>query len=154
MRIRSTGCLAGALGLLVLLASCQTRSPRGVAEQYLKAFHHHDYEKAKDYSTEDTKKLLDMFISFAALTPDTLKQSFNFEVLDERLEGDTAYVNYRMEGSRKTQSLTLIRKDGSWKVAATKDTLNEIEGGEAMDSGATLTDTSQSESAVDSLSGR
>src|SRR5262245_24929184 len=108
----------GGLALAVLLSACQAKSPKGVAEQYLKAFHHHDYEKAKEYSTPDTRKLLDMFISFAALTPDSLKQNINFAVLDEKVAGDTAYVRYRVEGSDKVQSLTLVKADGEWKVGA------------------------------------
>ena len=126
----------------ILLSGCQGKSPRGVAENYLEAFHDQDYEKAKKYATDDTKRLLDMFISLAAITPDSLKTKLHFEVLGERIKGDTAYVEYRLEGSRKTQSLTLLKADGNWKVAATKDSLNEIEGGEAIDSGAIQSDTS------------
>ena len=132
-------CLAAACACLV---ACQARSPKEVAEKYLKAFHAMDYEKAKNYATDDTRKLLDMFINLAAITPDSMKHSLKFEVLDERIAGDTAYVNYRSEGSLKLQTLTLRKADGEWKVAATKDSLNELEGGEAIDSGATQSDTS------------
>ena len=135
----------GWFSLLVALAlaGCQAHTPKQVSERYLDAFHDRDYEKAKKYGTAETGKLLDMFIGFAALMPDSAKHSPRFKVLDEKQEGDTAYVHYTMEGSRKVQTLTLIKVDGEWKVAASKDSLNEIEGGEGMDSGATQTDTTQ-----------
>ena len=128
--------------LFNFLLSCSGDSPKSVAEDYLKAFNRQNYEKAKDYATDDTKKLLDMFISLAALTPDSMKRNLNFSVVDEKIVGDTAYVNYKTEGSTKVQTLTLRKIAGKWKVAATKDTINELEGGELMDTGATNTDTS------------
>ena len=128
-----------------VLASCTGNSPKSVAGNYLKAFNKQDYEKAKDYATDDTKKLLDMFSSLAALTPDSLKRNLDFKVLNEHIHGDTATVEYQLEGSSKVQSLTLRKMDGKWKVAASKDTINELEGGELMDTGATNTDTSGTE---------
>jgi hypothetical protein len=129
--------------VLLLFAGCKSNSPKGVAESYLKAFHNQDYEKAKEYATDDTRKLLDMFISLAALTPDSMKHKMKFEVTGEKVTGDSAYVTYRTEGSTKEQSLTLKKIDGDWKVAATKDTINELEGSEMIDTGATNTDSSE-----------
>jgi hypothetical protein len=128
--------------IFFVLVACTGNSPKGVAEEYLKAFNKQDYEKAKKYATEDTQKLLDMFTNLAALTPDSLKRDLDFKVTGERIQGDTAYVEYKSEGSDKLQSLTLRKVDGKWKVAATKDTVNEMEGNEFMDSGAINTDTS------------
>jgi len=140
--------------LFFVLVACTGHSPKGVAEEYLKAFNKQDYEKAKKYATEDTQKLLDMFTSLAALTPDSLKRDLDFTVVGERIQGDTAYVDYKSEGSSKLQSLTLLKVDGKWKVAASKDTVNELGGGEFMDSGAMNTDTSANGElpAADSLS--
>src|SRR6187455_1266601 len=90
-----------------VLAGCTGNSPKSVAESYLKAFNKQDYEKAKDYATDDTKKLLDMFTSLAALTPDSLKRNLDFVVIGEHIRGDTATVEYKSEGSTKVQSLTL-----------------------------------------------
>jgi len=131
--------------LLSFLSACTGGSPKGVAENYLKAFNKQDYEKAKEYATEDTKKLLDMFASLATLTPDSLKRDLDFTVLNEHIQGDTATVDYKLEGSTKVQSLALRKVDGKWKVAASKDTINELEGGELFDTGAINTDTSGTE---------
>jgi Domain of unknown function (DUF4878) len=128
--------------LFFVLVACTGSSPKSVAEAYLKAFNKQDYEKAKKYATDDTKKLLDMFTSLAALTPDSLKRDIDFTVREERIKGDTAYVDYLLKGSSKVQSLTLRKVDGNWKVAATKDTVNELEGGELIDTGAINSDTS------------
>ena len=136
------------LSCSLLLAACTWNSPRKVAQAYLDAVNEQDYEAAKKYATDDTRKLLNMFSSLAAITPDSLKRGFDFEITSERLSGDTAYVGYRMAGSGREQELKLLRIDGRWKVAASKDDMNEIEGGEGMDSGATNLDTSGTEETV------
>jgi hypothetical protein len=129
------------LSCVFLLAACSWNSPRHVAKAYLDAVNEQDYEEAKKYATDDTRKLLNMFSSLAAITPDSLKRGFDFEISDERVTGDTAWVGYTMANSNRRQELKLIRIEGRWKVAATKDVMNEIEGGEGMDSGATNLDT-------------
>jgi len=129
------------LSCFVLLSGCNWNSPSKVAKAYLEAVNDQDYETARKYATEDTRKLLNMFSSLASITPDSVKRGFDFEITGERVTGDTAYVSYRMEESGRQQELKLVRLDGRWKVAASKDVMNEIEGGEGMDSGATNLDT-------------
>ena len=140
--------LALYLGCALLMASCTGNSPRKVARAYLDAVNEQDYEAAKKYATDDTRKLLNMFSSLAAITPDSLKRGFDFDITSERISGDTAFVGYRMAGSGREQELKLLRIEGRWKVAASKDVMNEIEGGEGMDSGATNLDTSGTEETV------
>ncbi len=118
--------------------------PKSVAENFLKAFNKMDYETAKKYGSEDTGKLLDMMSGFSNHMPDSVKQEKSFEMKDEKINGDKATVFYTASGEEGEQSLNLVKVDGKWKVAMSKDSMNDEEGS-SMDSGATSTDTSSSE---------
>ena len=118
-------------------------TPKSVAENFLKALNRMDYETAKKYGTQDTGKLLDMMSGFAKMMPDSLKKEKNFEIKDEKIEGDKATVTYTESGEEGDLSLNLVKLDGKWKVAMSKDSMNGEEDG-SMDSGATTTDTSTS----------
>lgn len=102
-----------------------------------------DYETAKKYGTEDTGKLLDMMSGFSKLMPDSAKQERSFEMKDEKINGDKATVMYTASGEEGEQTLNLVKIDGKWKVAMSKDSMNDEEGA-SMDTGATTTDTSSS----------
>ena len=75
----------------LFLVACTANSPKSVAEKFLQSISRHDYEGAKKYCSDDSKRLMDMFISLEKLRPDTAKKNFSFDVLDERVEGDTAF---------------------------------------------------------------
>jgi len=130
--------------VVILLASCSGGSPKKVAKHYLDEIGSEDYEGAKDYCTEDTKKLMDMYISLSKLQPDTISKSLNFKITNEKIEGDTAYVYYKVSGSDIEQMLVLKNIDGEWKVAASKDSMGQVD--EYMDFGGTNTDTSSANS--------
>ena len=116
-------------------------SPKSVAENFLKALNKMDYETAKKYGSEDTGKLLDMMSGFAKMMPDSARQERNFEIKDEKIDGDKATVTYLESGEDGEQSLSLVKVEGKWKVAMSKDSMSGEENG-SMDSGATTTDTS------------
>ena len=61
-------------------------------------------------------------------------------IKDEKIEGDKATVTYTQSGEEGEQVLNLIRVEGKWKVAMSKDSMNGEEG-TSVDSGATSTDT-------------
>ncbi len=116
-------------------------TPKSVAEKFLKSLNKMDYETAKKYGSEDTGKLLDMMSGFANLMPDSAKQERSFEMKEEKITGDKATVTYLASGEEGEQSLNLVKVDGKWKVAMSKDSMNDTEGS-SMDAGATSTDTS------------
>ena len=139
--------------LLAFFIACGGNdTPKSVAENFLKAMNKMDYETAKKYGTADTGKLLEMISGFAKMMPDSAKQEKNFEIKDEKVEGDKATVTYAESGEEGIQTLNLVKVDGKWKVAMSKDSMNGEEGG-SVDSGATTTDTSSSvpEAAPDSV---
>ena len=130
--------------ICLILASCGGGdSPKAVAENFLKALNKMDYETAKKYGSEDTGKLLDMMSGFAKMMPDSAKKERSFEMKDEKIEGDKATVTYTESGEEGLQSLNLVKVDGKWKVAMSKDSMNN-EPDSTIDSGATSTDTTSS----------
>jgi hypothetical protein len=130
--------------LVVYLAACGGGdSPKSVAENFLKALNKMDYETAKKYGSEDTGKLLDMMSGFAKMMPDSARRERSFEIKDEKIEGDKATVTYSEQGEEGDQTLNLVKVEGKWKVAMSKDSMNSEEDS-SMDSGATSTDTTSS----------
>lgn len=130
--------------LVLVIVSCGGGdTPKSVAENFLKSLNKMDYETAKKYGSEDTGKLLDMMSGFSKLMPDSARQERSFEMKEEKINGDKATVTYTASGEEGEQSLNLIKIDGKWKVAMSKDSMNDGESS-SMDSGATTTDTSTS----------
>jgi hypothetical protein len=128
--------------LFAFLVACSGNSPKSVAENFLKAMNKMDFDAAKKYGTEDTGKMLDMLSGFAKMMPDSAKKDVKTEITSEKVEGDKATYTYREEGKEGEQTIHLLKLDGKWKVAMSKDDMNS--GGSEnnnMDSGATTTDT-------------
>jgi len=75
------------------------------------------------------------------MIPDSARQEKSFEIKDEKIDGDKATVTYTQAGEEGEQSLDLVKIEGKWKVAMSKDSMNG-DGSGTMDSGATSTDTS------------
>ena len=130
-----------AAAFVLFIASCgSSDSPKAVAGNFLKAMNKMDYETAKKYGSEDTGKLLDMMSGFSKMMSDSARQERSFEIKDEKIEGDKATVTYTQSGEEGEQVLNLIRVEGKWKVAMSKDSMNGEEG-TSVESGATSTDT-------------
>jgi len=113
----------------LFFSGCNSNGPKPVAENFLKAMNQMDFDKAKTYGTEDTGKLLDMMSGFAKMIPDSSKKKQSkFEITGEKIDGDKATVTYREEGKEGEQTVPLIKVDGKWKVAMSKDSMNAAEG--------------------------
>jgi len=126
--------------VILILTACSGNSPKHVAEKFLEAYSRLDFEGAKKYGTDETAKLLDMMNSLTKLMNNADKKMVKTEVISEKIDGDKATVIYKEEGKEGDQVLNLVKVNGSWKVALSKDTMND--GGPVnMDSGATTTDT-------------
>ena len=117
------------LAVAITFTSCNTNSPKDVAQKWLTSFYHMDYETAKKYSTEDTKKLLATFQQFSVLSSDSVKEQMKklkVEVKDVKEKGDTAIVMYVISDNPKEQKLKLLKQQGKWLVAKTKqDDMND-----------------------------
>jgi hypothetical protein len=134
--------------VFIVFACGRGGTPKAVAENFLKAWMKGDFDEAKKYGTDDSKKLLDMMNNFKTIVEDSaMEKNTSFEILREKIEGDNATVYYKEEGSQAESHLPLIKLNGEWKVNVTKESINGTEGDGTIDIGATNTDTT----AVDSI---
>lgn len=103
--------------IAVFAVSCSSNSPKAAAEKFLNSFFHMEYKEAKEVSTEETKKVLDMIEQFSTMMPDSSKQSakkIKIEIKDVKEEGDKATVTYTTSESTQEQKLTMVKQNGKW----------------------------------------
>jgi hypothetical protein len=135
--------------IFFFIFACSDNNPKPVAKNFLTALNHLDFKKAKEYSTEETGKLLDMMSGFARMIPDSSKErEKKFEITGEIIDGDKATVSYKEEGREDEQSIPLVKVNGQWKVAMSKDNMNEAE----SSSRAEETDSTETSTPADTIS--
>lgn len=117
--------LISALYLFVL--SCRKGdSPHEVADTFLGYYGSNEFNKAKDYGTEETVRVLDMMAGLNKMLPDSAVVETKFEIVSEKTEGNVATVMYKASGSNESpKPLTLVKEEGKWKVSMNKESLNE-----------------------------
>ncbi|MFN8164864.1 MAG: DUF4878 domain-containing protein [Bacteroidia bacterium] len=115
-------------------------APKSITEKFLSAVSSGDYEQARKYGTEDTDRLLDTMEGFKKMGADPGATDIKFEVVDEKITGESAVVTVKIEGHTKEQTFNLIREQGKWKVAMTKASINASDEN-IFNLGATSTDT-------------
>jgi hypothetical protein len=114
------------------LSSCKKdQGPIPVAEQFLMAIQEHDYDKAAEYGTKETIKLLKQFKKIEELNGTDAKEKLNkITILSEDIQGKKAMVYFKEEGNDNEQKITLekVEVDGKnvWKVAMKKEEINVI----------------------------
>jgi hypothetical protein len=112
-----------------LTGACKSsNSPGKAAEKFLNAFNERKYDEARKYATPETIKLVDLMENLSKMSEaeDSVHHP-KIEVVDERIEGDTAFVTFRESGSEETEELKLIKTDGKWLVHLTKTDLSAKE---------------------------
>ena len=131
--------LLAAVAILSLTAitSCKNGgNPKDVANTWLVAFYHMDYEAAKKVSTDETKTLLAQLAQFSGMVPDSTKQQYKkitVNIKDVKENGDKADVTYTIsdptskEASDKDQMLHLVKQNNKWLVQFSK---NDTMGGD------------------------
>lgn len=129
--------------VFLLFTSCKrSEKPKDVADHFLSAWSKGDFEEAKNYGTEDSKKLLDMMNNFKLMVEDsTFEKETKYKITREKIEGDNATVYYKEEGNSGESHLSLVKIYGEWKVNVSKESINGTEGDGTIDLGATNTDT-------------
>ncbi len=108
---------------VLMLASCNSNSPKNVAEKWLTDFYHMDYKAAKETSTEKTKSVLDMLEQLGAMVPDSQKQNakkVQVTVKDVKEEGDKATATYTVSDDTQEKTINLVKENGKWLVNYTK----------------------------------
>lgn len=130
---------------LAAFVSCSKTAPKDVAREWLTAFYHLDYDAAKQYSTEDTKNMLNVLEGFTNALPDSTKQraksaTINIKSLKEDANTATVTFTTSEEPNKEQPPLKMVKQDNKWLVQFTKA---DFTGGDNADmqatGGATIT---------------
>lgn len=115
---------------LLMLAGCNSNTPKNVASKWLTSFYHMDYKEAKKYSTVETQRVLEMLESFATAVADSQKKNaekIKIEIKDVKEDGDRATVNYMVSDDDQEKSIHLVKTDSKWLVNYSKQDKMEEE---------------------------
>ncbi len=128
-----------AAAVVAVLVSCSGGSgPEGAAKGYLDALMAEDFEKAKEFSTEDTKGMLDFMKSISGMAGEKKegeKKAYTDLKCTVEAGDSTAACTYKVEG--KEESLKLKKGADKWLVHMPKESPAGMDGG--MDMGADST---------------
>jgi hypothetical protein len=81
-----------------------------------------EYDKARELSTPETDKLINLQESISNLSQDS--SSFlgdPLEIIEERIDGDTAFVKFIDQDDDMPSTVKLVKTDGKWLVHITKE---------------------------------
>ena len=99
----------------ILLSSCGTGDkPRVVAQKFLEAGASEKWAEAKKYCTPETGVQLDELSKSPGYSKDKKKRIYN--MLEERVVGDEAEVDYKVNDDTPLQTLKLKKVNGKWLV--------------------------------------
>ena len=122
--------IVAVLLLCCAIAACSSEDdPMPVAAAFLEAMQEGDYDKAGEYGTPETRKLLLQFQRIRQMSGDTLntKRSGKISILSEDLRKGQAVVYFRSEEEPGEQQITLkkVEVDGKkvWRVDLQKQEL-------------------------------
>jgi hypothetical protein len=128
-----------AIALVAVMVSCSGgNGPEGSAKGYLDALMAEDFEKAKEFSTEDTKGMLDFMKSLSSMGGEK-KEATKKEYKDLKCTVDagdsTAVCSYKVED--KDEKINMKKTGDKWMVHMPKEgaPAGGMEGG-MMDAGA------------------
>jgi len=107
--------LAIILLLLVGIAcSQQDLSPTETAKIVVESFYNKDNQKLKEYTTAES---YESFLSIQNIMTANTSGKSNFKVLQEKVDGDIAWVQFTTSYEEKPETFKLVKENGQWKVA-------------------------------------
>ncbi|MBL0342098.1 MAG: DUF4878 domain-containing protein [Bacteroidetes bacterium] len=117
------------LTLIGFIAACSGDSPKKTAEKFLNAFNQRNFPEARKYATIETNKLVDLMENLSKMSQTSDSTSGKkIEIIDERIEGEVAYVTFKEEGATETEELKLKKVDGKWLAHVTKEDIAAKDG--------------------------
>ncbi|GAD04875.1 hypothetical protein HQ45_05565 [Porphyromonas crevioricanis] len=109
----------------LLFAGCSSESNSDKAREAVKNFeecmYKREYDKAKEYCSEDAKKLVDLAQSFNSvpgidsLMKNENKEEYTFQALEDSVGKEAGWVKY-INAEGDTTVSQVILKDGKWLV--------------------------------------
>lgn len=97
---------------LSFLTACSD-GPANTAEDFLGLVAAGELTEASELATDNTMQLLRMAQNFGALEVDP---DFDFELIEEEVDGNRATVTYRGKKDGKVETIHLVKLDDEWKV--------------------------------------
>ena len=89
------------------------RSPTETAKVVVESFYKKDNKKLKEHTTADS---YEAFRSIQDIMTMNTSSSSNFKVLQERVDGDVAWVQFSTVYDEQSDIFKLIKENGQWKV--------------------------------------
>lgn len=99
------------------LVGCFSSGPSSTLENFTKHVANGELEKAGDYATASTMKLIGMASAFGKLPIDP---NFEFHLINEEINNNNAVVAFKNGVNGKLQKMNLVKLNGKWKVHAKK----------------------------------
>ncbi|MFM7177618.1 MAG: DUF4878 domain-containing protein [Bacteroidota bacterium] len=110
------------LFLVLVLSGCSNENPSDVVIDFIYAVENKQFDDARELSTPDTDKLINLQESIANFSQDSTPfVKSKIEIIEERIMGDTAYVKFVSEEEDMPTTIKLVKTDGSWLVHVTKE---------------------------------
>lgn len=111
--------------VLLTLTACGEK-PEKNAMAFLDAVAANDFETAKLYTTDEGTQLLTMAASMQGAMGGGEEEDVSFRFIETTVKGDSAFVKYGLDipeeaDEDQVNELPMVKVDGEWKVALTKD---------------------------------
>jgi len=115
--------VAALLVMALTLTSCGGGGPKANAEKFLNGLYHMDFAGAKEVSTDETKKQVEAYEQMMGMMQQNAKdeaKKLKVEVMEPKVEGDNATVEYKLSNDPTAKTLKMVKKDGKWLAAWSK----------------------------------
>lgn len=122
--------IAFSLFAFFIVSCAGSKGPEAVAKAYLDAMNAQDFDKAKEFATEESKGMIDFIKQISAMSGEK-KEGAAKEVVNDlkcKIEGDTAAVCTYLTGEKEEKSIGLKKMGDKWLVHTPKE--NPMGGGE------------------------
>jgi hypothetical protein len=132
--MRSVRLIVVALVLAISFNACKTAdSPEAVAEKFMNHLIAGEFSKAKEYGTESTKQMMQMFEALESLGGETFAKDDaapeKIKNIKCEVDGDTAICRFEENG--EMSEVALLKVDGKWLVDMKKENpFGEMDWGE------------------------
>lgn len=102
--------------ILVAGATCsqQNLSPTETAKVVLESFYNKDNQKLKEHTTSES---FESFLAVQDIMTTNISGKSDFKVLQDKVDGDIAWVQFTTSYEEKPETFKLIKENGEWKVA-------------------------------------
>ncbi|MCB0424460.1 MAG: DUF4878 domain-containing protein [Mangrovimonas sp.] len=102
--------------LFIVGAACsqQNLSPTETAKVVVESFYNKDNQKLSEYTTAES---YESFMAIQDIMTANTSGKSNFKVLQEKVDGDIAWIQFSTSYEEKPETFKLIKENGRWKVA-------------------------------------